>query len=135
MLDLMALDSNAQYDRNGFRLPHFTSFPTPESAGVNVFNQDLSSDDGSIVNAYAFLPIALIGPLLRFIRSQRAVGTLVAPEPALFPLGGRWLMLWPKVEYLFAPKGCADAVLFPSKSGFKPKEVNYPIWAFRVGEH
>ena len=34
-LDLMALDSNAQCDRQGSPLPHFTPYPTPRSAGVN----------------------------------------------------------------------------------------------------
>ena len=38
-LALMALDSSAQCDRQGCPLPHFTSYPTPGSAGVNVFNQ------------------------------------------------------------------------------------------------
>ena len=38
-LDLMALDSNAQCDRQGSLLPHFTPYPTPKLAGVNVFKE------------------------------------------------------------------------------------------------
>ncbi|KAK3733983.1 hypothetical protein QZH41_001133 [Actinostola sp. cb2023] len=38
-VDLMALDTNAQQDFSGQPLPHFTPFPTPESAGVNLFAQ------------------------------------------------------------------------------------------------
>ena len=53
-LDLMALDSNAQCDRQGSPLPHFTPYPTPRSAGVNVFNQDLTNCDGVTVNPYVF---------------------------------------------------------------------------------
>ena len=35
--DLMSLDSKCQRDRSGNPLPHFTPWPTPGSAGVNVF--------------------------------------------------------------------------------------------------
>ena len=66
-LDLMSLDSNAQRDKQGNPLRHFTPYPTPKPLGVNVFNQDLSVCDGNRVNAYVFLPFSLVGPLLRFI--------------------------------------------------------------------
>ena len=35
--DMMVLDSNAMLDCCGNQLLHFTPYPTPESAGVNVF--------------------------------------------------------------------------------------------------
>ena len=54
--DLMALDSNAQCDRQGSPLPHFTPYPTPRSAGVNVLNQDLTNCDGVTVNPCVFPP-------------------------------------------------------------------------------
>ena len=38
-LDLMAVDSNAQPDLFGPHLTHFMPFPTPQSAGVNLFVQ------------------------------------------------------------------------------------------------
>ena len=53
--DLMALDSNAQIGCSGSPLPHFTPFPTPGSRGVNVFAQDLTSQE----NAYVFPPFIL----------------------------------------------------------------------------
>ena len=59
-LDLMSLDSNTHLDKSGSLLHHFTSYPTPHSSGVNVFNQDLSIGDGVVVNAYVFPPISLI---------------------------------------------------------------------------
>lgn len=65
-LDLMALDSNVTRDRLGRPRKHFTPYPTPGSAGVNVFNHDLRECDGVMVNAYVFPPSALIFPLLRF---------------------------------------------------------------------
>jgi len=61
-LVLMSLDSNAQRDKQGDPLRHFTPYPTPKSSGVNVFNQDLSVCDGNPVNAYVLLPFSLVGP-------------------------------------------------------------------------
>ena len=51
-LDLMSLDSNVQCDRDGKPLAHFTPYPTPASAGVDVFSQDLRNCDGLETNAY-----------------------------------------------------------------------------------
>ena len=53
-LDLMLLDSNVQRDRVGKPLPHFTPYPTPGSAGVDVFSQDLQNREGMKINAYCF---------------------------------------------------------------------------------
>ena len=61
--DLMALDSNAQIGCSGSPLPHFTPFPAPGSRGVNVFAQDVPSQE----NAHVFPPFVLLGPLLRFL--------------------------------------------------------------------
>ena len=84
-LDLMSLDSNAQHDKQGNPLRHFTPYPTPKSSGVNVFNQDLSVCDGNRVNAYVFLPFSLVGPLLRFIASENAVVIMVLPKMSPLP--------------------------------------------------
>ncbi|KAK3710527.1 hypothetical protein QZH41_009353, partial [Actinostola sp. cb2023] len=91
-LDLMSLDSNAMRDKKGEVLPHFTPFPTPKSAGVNVFNQDLSVCDGVEVNAYVFPPFSLILPLLRFLLDQKAVVTVVVPRLSPLPI---W---WPVLK-------------------------------------
>lgn len=58
--DLMSLDSNAMRSRSGCVLRHFTPYPTPDSAGVNMFSQDLSSE----ANPYSFPPFAMIFPTL-----------------------------------------------------------------------
>jgi len=45
-LDIMSLDSNTQWNKSGNPLRHITPNPaTPNSSGVNVFNQDLSLCD------------------------------------------------------------------------------------------
>ena len=90
-LDLMSLDSNAQRDKQGNPLRHFTPYPTPKSSGVNVFNQDPSVCDGNRVNAYVFLPFSLVGPLLHFIASENAIVIMVVPK--MSPSPGWWPLL------------------------------------------
>ena len=90
-LDLMALDSNAQCDRQGSSLPHFTPYPTPRSARVNVFNQDLTNCDGVTVNPYVFPPFSMIPSLISLLSSQKAVATMVVP--CLSPLPSWWPMV------------------------------------------
>ena len=51
-LDLMTIDSNCMKDIFGHHLRHFTSFPTPNSAGVNMFAKKLSN----VKNPYVFRP-------------------------------------------------------------------------------
>ena len=131
-LDLMSLDSNVQRDFTGAPLRHFTPFPTPLSGGVNVFAQDLSACDGVVTNAYVYPPFSLIGPLLRLIRSSRAVVTIVAPKFSPLPV---W---WPMInamaveKQLLALKGSTDSVLFPSKKGYHYQALQNELWVFRV---
>ena len=40
-IDLMALDSNVMLARNGTPPPHFSPHPSPQSAGVNLFSQNM----------------------------------------------------------------------------------------------
>ena len=61
--DLCALDSNAQRDREGHVLPHFTPWPTPAASDVNIFAQRLSEER----NLYVFPPMVLVGPVLHFL--------------------------------------------------------------------
>ena len=53
--DLMALDSNALLGKGGKPLPHFTPHPSPCSAGVNLFCQDLTRIT-EMSNPYIFCP-------------------------------------------------------------------------------
>ena len=131
-LDLMSLDSNVMRDMDGGRLRHFTPFPTPDSAGVNVFNQDLSICDGVVVNAYVFPPFGLILPLLRFSMDQNSVVTLVVPK--LSPLPVWWPVLRGMAQrmILLAPRDCKDAVLFPTKKGFTPMPIPFELFACRI---
>ena len=50
-IDLMALPSNVRYNHSGNPLPFFSLFPCPQSAGTNVFAQNIARQE----NAYCFL--------------------------------------------------------------------------------
>jgi hypothetical protein len=63
-------------DKDGLPLCHFTPFPTPGSAGVNVFSQTLCPSD----KLYVFPPFALVLPVLSYLRSQKfKFCTMVVP--------------------------------------------------------
>ena len=130
--DLMAYDSNVQHDLKGAPLPHFTPFLTPCSAGVNLLHQDLSICDGITVNAYVFPAFSLIGPLLRFLRSQRATVTFMAPRLSPLPVWWPIINSMSKKKVLIACKGSTYTILFPKKQGFQLGELPFELWAFRV---
>lgn len=75
--DLMALDSNAMKTKQGKPLPHFTPYPSPGSAGVNVFSQNLYEHADILVRPYVFPPLVLVGPLLRFLEGYRQSCTII----------------------------------------------------------
>ena len=66
-IDLMALPFNVPAGRAGRPLRFFAPFPCPQAFGINVFAQDISSDE----NAYVFPTFVLIDPLLKYLCSQR----------------------------------------------------------------
>ena len=76
--DLLALDSNAVRDRDGYPLPHFSPFPSPQSRGVNLFCQDLRAMD-CLSNPYVFPPFSLIGAVLKFFYSFGIPFTILLP--------------------------------------------------------
>ena len=62
-IDLMALDSNCMKDRHGRPLRHFTPYSTPGSSGVNLFTQQIPSEE----NCYVFPPFHLVLPVVNFL--------------------------------------------------------------------
>ena len=78
-IDSMSLDSNVQRDNEGRPLRHFTPWPTPGSSGTNIFCQHLQPSE----NAYVFPPLALVGPVLRFLVPALHSFTMVLPD--VFP--------------------------------------------------
>ena len=128
--DLMALDSNAQKDRSGTPLPHFTPWPTVNSSGINVFSQCISSDH----NVYVFPPLALVGPLLRFLASldiPQVTFVVLDVQPRRF----WWSILVKRCRQSLrlGVQGASGVLLFPSADkGFSPKPLLWDLWAFRL---
>ena len=114
-------------------MKHFTPYPTPGSAGINVFNIDLRKCDGVKANVYVFPPFGLIFPLLRFLLTQDAVVTLVVPR--LSPLPVWWPILHGLSQRMIvlARKGCQDALFSPTKQGFRFRPLTFDLLACRVG--
>ena len=96
--DMMALDSNAMLNCFGNRLPYFTPHQTPESAGVNVFAQDLASHLLIMQRPYVFPPLVLVGPLLRFLQYYQQSCTLGSTGGLYFSLVPVRLETWPPLE-------------------------------------
>ena len=127
--DLMALDTNAQIGCSGSPLPHFTPFPTPGSRGVNVFAQDLTSQE----NAYVFPPFILVGPLLRFLDKALFSFTIVVPK--LSPQPYWWPLIQARASHfvVLGHQADHDIVLFPSLHHvFSTRPLPWDLHAFRI---
>ena len=133
--DLMALDSNVQCNRHGTPLPHFTRCPTPASKGVNLFAQDLSDDSLDMRNPYAFPPFCLITPVLKFMLEFRIPFTMVVPNS--FPRQVWWPCLMGHSSRVIdlCAAGDKQTLLFPSKSGFRPRPSMNALVACRVSKY
>jgi hypothetical protein len=131
--DLMALDSNAMRDAHGNPLPHFTPIPSPGSSGVNLFAQDLVSNRVLMTRPYVFPPMALTGPVLRFLQSYKQSCTVVVLD--MFPKKYWWPILVGKAfkSKRLAVRGDGNALLVPSRKGWLPhKGIPGDLWAFAV---
>lgn len=128
--DLMALDSNVQRNVNGAPLPHFTPWPTQNSSGINVFSQEIDSRE----NIYVFPPLALVGPLLRFLSVAKA------PQVTFVTLDVRPRRYWwaklvrrCKDSVRLGKKGALSVLSFPSANGeFTYRPLTWDLWAFRL---
>ena len=135
-IDLMALDSNTQLDKEFHPLPHYTPRHTPSSIGVNFFAQNPAQRRcGKAENGYIFPPTNLVGPVLKHLKAFHAIATLVAPEIRPLPY---W---WPSVQRAaterlqIALKGDETALFWPSRStdSFTIKRpLPWNLWAFRL---
>ncbi|CAG2201248.1 unnamed protein product [Mytilus edulis] len=95
-VDLMSLDSNVMKSSTGVPLKHFTPWPTPCSAGVNLFSQNLRSEQ----NPYVYPPFVLVFPVLSLLREQGISCTIIVPEMRPLPI---W---WPILKYYSVESVC-----------------------------
>ena len=100
--DLMAQDSNAQRNDGGIPLPHIAPVSTLQAMGVNLFTQDIAPvKDLVFESCYVFPPFRLIGPVLKFLREQKARCTIVVPDRYPRPY---W---WPQSSHQSPRSNCA----------------------------
>lgn len=129
-IDLMAIPANVKCNRFGQPLTFYSPFPLRESAGTNLFAQQMSSSD----NAYIFPPFILIGPLLRFFTAYSCFVTMIVPD--ICPRRYWWPLLWQYAidSFRLGRQGECGVILFPttSSSGFAPKPIPWDIWVFRL---
>ena len=134
-IDLMALDSNSQLDKESHPLPHYTPCYTPSSIGVNFFAQNpAQSRSGEIENGYIFPPTHLVGPVLKHLQDYHAVATLMAPEIRPLPYWCPFVQRTAKEASQIALKGDDTALLWPSKGTSHRKLFGIPklgkCWEF-----
>lgn len=128
MCDLMALDSNAMLDKYGVPLPHFTLYPSPASRGVNFFSQDLNAKEHFLDRPYIFLPLSLVGPVVRLLQNEKKSCTLVTLRT--YPRKNWWPLL---LHFLSREKGSRNALLVPTKNGWAPHSgIPGDLWAFAL---
>ena len=129
----MALDSNVMLGKNGTPLLHFSPHPVPQSAGVNLFSQNLLGFE-NMSNPYVFPPFGLVDPALKFLYSFGIPFTIVVPQLTYYCYW--WPELMTRSESSFLLGGCdaAGVLLAPSTRGYMPVTSPCPLWASRVSQ-
>lgn len=130
-VDLMACDSNVMEDTQGQPLRHFTRYPSPGSAGVNMFAQDIHSEE----NPYVFPPFALIFPVLKFLKEQGVrVCTLIAPKFQPTPIWEPLLHRYAQRSVCIGQRGSKNVLCVPSKKGycFSREGLKWDLYAHRL---
>ena len=129
-LDLFSLDSNAMIGRDGKPLRHFTPFWTPNTAGVNVFLQQISPQE----NCYAFPPFNLLVPLIKFIDECRIDCTVVIPAYDITPVWMPVVADMTQDALLLGLKGQKGVLRYPTKKGYVRDKYGLPwnLWALRL---
>ena len=128
-IDLMSLDSNTQRGQDGMPLRHFSPWPTPGSSGINLFSQSLDAGE----NAYVFPPLALVGPVLRFLLGCGVPFTIIIPD--VFPRRFWWPLISGRAadNVKLGCKGEIGFLLYPTRDGvFNTIALPWDLWAFRM---
>lgn len=114
-VDLMASDANAMKTSSGVSLRHFSKGPSPLSAGINVFAQDLAKEG----NPYVFPPFVLIFPLLRLLKEQKVARcTFIAPVFPTVPIWEPFLRSVCISSFILGEKGERGVIKYPTKEGY-----------------
>lgn len=122
-VDLMSLDSNCMISQvNGKPLRHFTPYPTPLSAGVNVFSQDITLEK----NPYVFPPFKLILPLIVYLKNQ-GVGVVqwLFQNYCQSQFGGLWSVSMQWIGLYLVRKGKGVCFYSLQNPGFLKQNMGY----------
>ena len=131
--DLMALDSKCDEGERWFTSSALHPFSGLCSEGVNLFCEDLRAARlMSYPYMYFFPSFGLIGPILRFLVPFKIPFTVVIPEFVPHPYWWPELMARCGRKLCIAKQGEKGALLYPSRSGFRPVPGLATLWAVRV---
>lgn len=133
-LDLMACTSSAQASPiTGLRLPFFSRFSCPGSAGTDMLAQNVAVMPGTSMQAfgYCFPPPKMAGHVLQHLEECRAHAVLVLPDtrPYWFPL----VQLASVRSLPVASRGEAGVFQWPCSSGVL-RGWKYPRWGMVAHE-
>jgi hypothetical protein len=126
----MALDSNVMKDAQGESLPHFTPWPLPESAGVNLFEQRLVAHH----NYYCFPPFGMVSAVLAFlVRDNPRPLQVSLVVPRLSPLSAWWPNLVQMAKMVcLGTQGDKGVIERPTKHGYSGSTLSCPLFLARI---
>ena len=130
-VDLMALQSNVMRSLDGNELKYFSRYPTPSTAGVNVFAQDVAKED----NPYVFPPFCMIMPLLQLLKEQRVkCCTVVVPHVLPHPIWWPGLLATTVDKVLLGNENEKGVLWVPTKQGFIKDSIGlkHQLVAYRL---
>ena len=130
-VDLMSLDSNVMMTTSGQKLKHFTPAPSPLSAGVNLFAQNIHLESNPYVNP----PINIIFPVLSFLKEQRVEKcTFIAPLLDQAPIWLPFLKYYSVSSFVLGVKGQKGIIEVPSRKGFilDNRGLMWPLVVYRL---
>lgn len=132
-VDLMASTESAQLTPGGTRLPFFSRYQCQDSAGVDVFAQDVSVVPGATTRAFGscFPPPIMVGTVVQHLFECRARAVVLVPDtrPYWYPL----LAQGCNRSVLVAAKGQRGAFVWPHhRDGLR--EYVYAKWGMRAYE-
>lgn len=127
-VDLMATDANVMMSTSGLPLRHFTQYPSPQTADVNVFAQDVAIEK----SPYVFPPFHLVFPVLCLLKEQKVKRcTIIVPIVHPRPVWWSLLVDYCESYLMLGEKGDKTILLIPSKKGYISDKIGLK-WELRA---
>lgn len=127
-VDLMATDANVMRSTSGLPLRHFTQYSSPQTAGENVFAQDVAIEK----SPYVFPPFHLVFPVLCLLKEQNVKRcTIIVPIVHPRPVWWSLLVDYCESYLMLGEKGDKTILLIPSKKGYISDKIGLK-WELRA---